>query len=61
MDLWVAQDKLEHFGCCAAVAVVAYLGALYHPGCAQYRLPLSALCSVLAGGLKEAGDYFQVS
>ena len=61
VDLWVAQDKVEHFGCCAAVTVVAYLGALCHPRCARYRLPLSAICSVLVGVLKEAGDYLQAS
>ena len=60
VDLWVAQDKVEHFGCCAAVTAVAYLGALCHPRCARYRLPLSAICSVLVGVLKEAGDYLQV-
>ncbi|KAL3148756.1 hypothetical protein ABBQ38_014167 [Trebouxia sp. C0009 RCD-2024] len=58
-DLWFARDKVEHFICCAVVACLAYLAALYHPRCVRYRLPLSALCSVLGGLLKEAGDYLQ--
>ena len=59
-DAWLATDKLEHFCFCAAVVVATYLASLRVSRAARYRLPLSAGCSVLAGVIKELGDYLKV-